>query len=62
MLELTLTIAGAFVALVVINLLKDLRLYTKAKALYDEQNTSDIEFSELDSDESIKYWYKADEK
>ncbi len=62
MLELTLTIMGAFVALVMISFLKDLKLYTKAKALYDEQNASDIEFSDLDSDESIKYWYKADEK
>jgi cell division protein FtsL len=62
MLELTLTIAGVFIALVVINFIKDLRLYIKAKSIYDEQNTSDIEFSELDSDESIKYWYKADEK
>ena len=62
MLELTLTTVGAFLALVVINFLKDLRLYIKAKALYDKQNTSDIEFSDLDSDESIKYWYMADKK
>jgi len=62
MLELTLTIASAFVALIMINFLKDLRLYTKAKALYDEQNKSDIEFDKLDEDESMKYWYKAYEK
>jgi len=62
MLELTLTIMGAFIALVMINFLKDLRLYTKAKALYDEENKSDIEFDELDEDKSIKYWYKAYEK
>ena len=62
MLELTLTIIGAYIALVLINFMKDLRLYEKAKSIYDEQNTSDIEFDELDSDESIKYWYQADEK
>lgn len=62
MLELTLTIIGAFIALMIINFLKDLRLYAKAKSLYDEQNKSDVEFDELDSDKSIKYWYKANEK
>ena len=59
MFELTLTLVGLFIFRVLYVNLSDLRIYEKAKKLYEKENEGK-KYSDLDvlSDESMAYWYK----